>query len=504
MAVYGDVAQCIDSGVWRPQAAIVSAKVLRGDPQSPDRVIFPDNHRPEALVEQAIRHFHNTRNCRVFNLSVGNVHDVYSGGRQFAWAEILDQLARELDVVIVVAAGNDPDPEMPASAATREAFQAGVRDAALNNPLGRLCNPATASIAVTVGSVARSARPRTPHSFAGVPEGAPAPFSRLGPGHENGETQRGIKPDFVAQGGNFAVTRIAGGHPRWATDINLGEPTTRLNTDGGRILTAVSGTSFATPHVSHAAAFALDAAAGAVGSATANAARALLGVSAETPSCGPTWLLDSESKETWDKLRLCGFGVVDIGRVRGSIRNDVCLLASDQVQEDHWHVYEVRIPPAFLEGHGDRGILVSLAFDPPVRSSRKEYLGRTMWLEIMKGLTVQEVRNFRTRHTGPGKAPALPTSKLLDMRPPKTHLQWSTLQVRRKTWTRRPTFHTNLKNADPQIHVLVGCQRRFPHGEATSQRYSVALRFWHSDGHVDLYQQIRARVRTRAVVRAPA
>lgn len=503
LVVYGDVARCIETGSWTPEVLIANAKVLRRHPQDSRWAIFPENHRPEALVERAIRHFHKVRGCRVFNLSIGSFHDVYSGGRQFGWAEVLDQLARELDVVIVVSAGNNLEPAIPDGPTTREEFQAAVRDSLLSSAASRLCNPATSAIAVVVGSIARSDRPRTPGALAGAPAGAPAPFSRVGPGYESKATQRAVKPEFVAYGGNFAIHTFAGGPPSWMDrDINLGEPTTRFNTDGGRPLTAVSGTSFAAPHVSNAAAWALEAASEALGSASGNAARAVLGVSAATPPCGEDWLLDPERKETWARLRLVGYGVVDAGRVRASLANDACLIASDNLEEDCWHVYAVPVPPAFLAGRGNRGIAIALAFDPPVRSSRREYLSRTMWLEVMKGLTLADVTSYRTRHSGPGNAPSLPQSKLLDMRPTKTDLQWSTLQVRRKTWTRAPSLPVITEGAEPLLHVLVGCQSRFPHGEDLSQGYSLAIRFWHSDAHVEIYQQIQTRVRARAVVRA--
>ena len=180
LTVYGDVARCIQTGIWDPRVLVASAKILRRDPLDHGLTIFPENRRPEALVEEAIRHFHQEQGCRVFNLSVCNRDDVYGSGRQFAWAEVLDRLARELDIFIVVAVGNDPDPIMPSSVHPREAFQAGVRDAVLSNPLARVCNPATAAIAIAVGSVARSDLPRTQDSFAGAPRGAPGPVQPNG------------------------------------------------------------------------------------------------------------------------------------------------------------------------------------------------------------------------------------------------------------------------------------------------------------------------------------
>lgn len=503
LVVYGDVARCLETRQWNPRVMVASAKVLRRDPIDESRVVFPENHRPERIVEDAIRHFHRERGCRVFNLSVGNADDIYAGGRQFAWAEALDQLARELDVVLIISAGNISTPPWPQGVATREQFQSTLRDLLLRARESRLCNPATAAIAVSVGAISRSARTNR-HVFVAAPEGAPAPFSRLGPGYEPKNTQRAVKPEFVSFGGNYAVENYDSTGPSWVrNDIQLGEPTTRLNTDGGRPLTAVSGTSFAAPQVSFAAAFALQSAAGALGvdAPTANAARALLGACAEMPPCERAWLLDPEDNETWDKLRMVGYGQVDVRRVVRSLQNDVCLLAEDRVAEDHWHLYAVRVPPAFIGGQGNRGITVSLAFDPPVRASRRDYLSRTMWVEVLKGLTPEEIAQYRARHTGDGIAASLPQSKILAMRPAKTDVGWSTLQVRRCSWTRAPSLPAIEEQGEPTLHVLVQCQRRFPSGEDENQRYALAIRLWHTDTQIELHQQLRSRIRARVVTR---
>ncbi len=503
LVVYGDIARCIESGEWTPKVLVASAKVLRCDPIDETRPVFPENRRPERLVEDAIRYFHRERGCRIFNLSVGNAHDVYAGGRQFAWAEVLDQLARELDVVVVVSAGNFSSPPLLEEPATRDRFQLALRDLVLDTPKARVCNPATAAIAVTVGAISRSATSAR-HVLVAAPEGAPAPFSRVGPGYEPKSTQRGIKPDFVAFGGNYAVRGYPGLPPDWVrNDIHLGEPTTRLNKDGGRALTAVCGTSFAAPQVSFAAAFALRTAGDTLGTATptANSARAILGACAEVPPCGLEWLRDPKRKETWERLRLVGYGQVDVDRVIRALQHDVCLLAEDLVAEDHWHLYTIRVPPAFQEGRGRRGINVSLAFDPPVRASRRDYLSRTMWVEVLKGLTIEEIRHYRSRYTGDGKAPLLPRSKLLNMQPAKTKVQWSTLQVRRYSWVRKVALPVADGQPEPVLHVLVGCQKRFPSGEDPHQRYALAVRLWHTDTSVEIHQQIRSRVRARVVAR---
>ena len=500
LAIYGSVARCLQNGAWNPDTLVASAKVLIKDPNFPDRAIFPPRHRPEALVEKAIRHFHEARGCRVFNLSLGNDADVYAGNRQWPWAEVLDRLARELDILIVVAAGNHADPEIPDQASNRRHLQSGVRDLKLGNPQGRLTNPATAAIPLAVGAIARSDKPYVAHTVAGAPEHAPSPFSRVGPGYEGRGTQRAVKPEVVAYAGNFGIVNL-GGRPDWTrNDLHLGEPTTCLST-AGRWLTAATGTSFAAPQVSNAGAWAFETAARALGSANANTVRALLGVCTETPPCGAAWLLDADNKESWDKLRLVGYGIISRERVRDSLPNDVCLLASDELEEDRWHIYRVPVPAAFLAGRGARGIAAALAFDPPVRSSRREYLARTMSLEVVKGLATTDIIQKQRRQSAAAKGMGLAGSRL-DLRPSRTALQWSTLQVRRRVWIRAPSFPTNPADPGPVLHILVECQRRFPHGEGGGQRYGVAVRFWHDDPRVNVYHQLQAAVRPRAVVPA--
>ena len=57
-------------------------------------------------MREAIQYFREKYDCRVFNISLGDNRQPYLGGKVSPWASILDTLARELDVVIVVSAGN--------------------------------------------------------------------------------------------------------------------------------------------------------------------------------------------------------------------------------------------------------------------------------------------------------------------------------------------------------------------------------------------------------------
>jgi hypothetical protein len=404
LGVYGDVANCIETASWQPKVRICSAKVLRNeenpsDPSRP-RAVFPDQNRIEHTIELAIRHFSDEWGCRVFNLSVGDDLAPYEGGRQFPWAEKLDELARELDVVIIVAAGNRY-PEVPATDGTREQIQRAVRDQTLT-PEHRVCNPGTAALAITVGSIVRNDATtirlgeRTlsiADAVPGSPRGGPSPFTRTGPGCSYRKDNESMKPELADYGGNYALQRMGTNDLRWNDwHFLVGEPTIIREQDG-RFIGSRTGTSFSCPHVAHAASLAERSLEQLFGKpASANLIRALVASTASIPACGVEWLVDEQTA-----LRLVGYGQPTLDRVVWSSERSVQLVTESEIEEDKLHFYQIPIPPSFLATRGGRGITVALAHDPPVRSSRKEYLARTMFVDVLQGLTTQEVSLYKAK-----------------------------------------------------------------------------------------------------------
>jgi subtilisin family serine protease len=206
IVVYGDVAECLRTGRWEPHVRLLNAKILS---TSNDGIaVFSDDNekRIETQIRNAITYYADVFRCRVFNLSFGHFSRVYREGRQLPWALALDEIARDLDVVLVVAAGNVISPAIPA-VATAEDFQREVREQ-LFEPDHALTDPACAVNVLTVGAIAREevsfdARrfPDRRPPIVGSPAFCPSPFTRAGIIETAaGGVGRAVKPE-LAKGG---------------------------------------------------------------------------------------------------------------------------------------------------------------------------------------------------------------------------------------------------------------------------------------------------------------
>ena len=239
IALYGDVAELQRRRRFVPELRLFSGRVL-------DHRSAGDPSLIENQVERAVRYFAEAYGCRVFNLSYGNPHRPYRGRHVAGLAVTLDALSRELDVLFVVPTGNyEGDDDGPNN--WREDYPGYLKD-----DTARLLDPAPALNALTVGSLARHERhERWPEDAAYRPvarEGQPSPFTRRGP-----SVNGALKPDLVDYGGNSVVMSGAGDHLLQQAS-GAGELSVSHRFAAGRAFAEDSGTSFAAPRVTHAAA----------------------------------------------------------------------------------------------------------------------------------------------------------------------------------------------------------------------------------------------------------
>ena len=330
--------------------------------------------------------------------------------------------------------------------------------------------------------------------LAAAPRGCPSPFTRCGP-----SVTGAVKPEVVAPGGNFAVDSIAGTAIWRKQDPNLGEPTLNRDFPSGRLLRATCGMSFAAAQVTHIAARMEAALHSQFGVAPSqNLVRALLVNSARTDGNIKEWL----GEQPDDLLRTVGYGQPSV-EFCWSIPNRVSLVTEEMVSYKSFHIYSLIVPDNFLQENGKRSITVSLAFDPPTRLSRRDYIATAMWLEIFGGLTTEQVFEYRNKYEGDGEPLTVPNKNKLNFKPGGQTIRMSTVQSR--AWhsnQERMFLNRQLPDGDATLHILVRCQPRLqnPLGE-DRQRYALVITLEHENQQVNVYQEVRARIRTRARIR---
>lgn len=476
-ALFGDLRNAIPAGVLEPVGRLAVAKVVNDDGRFPERRTVP------RVMDTAIRTLHADQGCRLFVLSLGDANANLPQGRVGPWAATLDALARELDVLIVVSAGNRGRPRPFMSATSEELVT--VYPTYLLEPENRLAEPAGAANVITVGSVAggtgldarhahdANVRPIT-HEW-----GEPSPFTRVGPG------AGGVrKPDVVDLGGTavFDVPSVSlVGAPRLpaAGVITLNHRYTE------QFLTASAGTSFAAPLLIHKAARLLLR----MPNASANLLRALLVGAARSPDAFDLRLGAMTAAE---RVRIGGNGVVDPSRAAYSDDHRVVLYAEDTLEMDQFAVYRLPIPPEFRAG-GARTIRVSIAYDPPVRRTRNDYLGTKMDFRLLRGIDEAELfEHFRDRDKKlDGAAPAVPPKFKCKLQPGSDERANNTLQ------TASVTFKRDTVEYGEVYHLVVRCLSHWAVDQVLDQRFAVVVELEHQP-EIRIYNRVRERVQVRA------
>lgn len=508
IVVYGDFDACLSSRVFKPLVRICNGKIMHNESGFYGNApCFPEDKRPEQIVKEAIEYFNKEYGCRIFNLSAGDSDHVYTGGRQLAWAEMLDQLSKQLDIVIVISAGNVSNPQIN-DFLSRDELMEKCRDQ-LFYPEHRLIDPATSALSVTVGSITRFDEPEaTPNRAGRISVGKKnylSVFTRIGKG-----VNRAIKPEFVDYGGNYGVHQISRGNTKWiTTDRKLAEPT--LHNGNDHIFKGYCGTSFSAPHVTHIAARIERALEAQIKNApSANLIRAVLANSARCTPEMIKWAEESKdplytgktNPKQERRLRLMGFGKVDDSLLYSS-DNDVTLIAEDRLELRSFHLYKIPVPEEFLKVKAEKSISISLSYNPITRMSRKDYLTNNLWFEVFRKIDENTLLQYKAKKASDQDEDEdlsnLPDSNKADFSPGYTEIMKGTLQQR--VWQKGPRGGKDLlwDENEPYIYVLVTGKERFKYAEQeVPQDYALAITFSYTGkDDIKLYNSIKNNVRIR-------
>jgi hypothetical protein len=471
IAAYGDVRDCIERRDFTPRVHLFSGKVVNDQGNFDDETLVPSQ------MDAVIRHFH-ARGCRIFNLSLGNRNARYSGGKVGMWTAVLDELARELNILIVVATGNYE--HAPAVGRAEEHLN-GYPNYLLA-PQSRLLEPAVGANVLTVGAIAHAAV--VPNHGTGTVSvrpiakiGEPAPFTRCGPGIHDA-----IKPELCDEGGNVLFDGVVQGLSRYSESEVFTTHPRYLE----RLFTTAKGTSYAAPLVAHKAALVLQA----FPDASANLLRALLASSALPPESAIERLKNLGSAAV---RNLCGYGIANVALASTSDTNRVVLYADDTMRLDRFYVYEVPIPREFSETKGSRAIRVTLAFDPPTRHTRSDYLGVHMSFRLVRGKNLADViDHYKKRNKEvDGDHPELEAKYNCGFDSGPQMRECGTLQSATFTMSRNPAAEYG-----EIYYLVVRCERKWIADDFLKQRFALVVELSH-EVDIQLYERIRERVQVR-------
>jgi subtilisin family serine protease len=493
LILHGPVDQALARSVsLRPFCRIVSVAVL-------DHTnAFPDDDLWERDLVEAIE-WCAGQGATVINLSLGDARRPFRSPRQSPAAALIDELARRLKLVIVVAAGNIPVLDYLLDV-DDQALVTYPTDLLRDADSGVL-DPASASLVLTVGGMttAAAATGYSGHETLlrrpmGKP-GWPSPITRRGPG-----VGGAVKPELVERSGTLGVEsgRLVDSDPE------LGVISTQLA--NGRLLGHLVGTSMAAPLITRVAA-AVKARHPTFG---ANLVRALVLLSAEPSSEFETSLVGASPAARAAAVRnLCGFGRPGIAQAIESTSHRAVLVAEAAIPIDGVHIYELPVPSSFMRSGGMRGIDIALAYDPRTRKSRLDYLSNRLEFFLIRGIPLTRIIEVMTSVEGDEDIEFetdVDTAELTspESRAPSTlsELRSHVVKLRPATQIRsagtnqlgRTEFRTRL---DPDRHspmfVAVRDVNRWD-DDTAMQSYGLAVAVWCSSEQGDVYSELEAKL----------
>ncbi len=470
-----------------PVCWILSVRVLDDEHQ------FPDDELWERLLAEAVEYCAD-HGARIVNLSVGSALTPYSGAKATPVAALLDEVARRRNLVLVISTGNvaaaaylaEVDADTPHTYVER----LGVSDET------RMIDPAPAALALTVGAVchdpqvgalAREAVEQRPLGNADWP----SPFTRRGPGMKDS-----VKPELVAPGGTLAYDDAAHALTQ-VPALKLVVASARPD----RLLGMDLGTSYAAPLVTHVVA----GVAGRHPEASANLLRALTLQSAVETRFWQDLTGGSENERRERARALQGYGRARFEEARSSTNHRVVMYGTAGIRADDVQMWEFPVPRSFTQSSGDRELVVALAFDPPTRGRRLDYLASTMQFEVLRGIK-PEVVDAIYRAATEDELEATPEGEDSD---PPTDEPKSVAEIGRRRIELEPSanarrgganqlarwrFKHRLR-AEEETYLLMVRNVSSWAGEADLQDYAIAIA-WVEDSERDpIYVELEARLR---------
>lgn len=498
-AAYNDIELCIENKTFYPSNWIFSAKLMYAETNEITGVISA-RYDPEKLVEHqfkdAVESFlsNSEYNIRIVNISIGNLHEVWhkNFSRQFPFAALIDELAYTYpSVVFVVSAGNMSPLNVYDNI---EDIVQNYPEFLYKNDQFKIINPATAAMAITVGSIAHKER-QTPPRYGddkikkGIAQfNRPSPFSRTGPGINNM-----VKPELVDYGGSL-VLQNSYGHIVEDMGGKIALLNNRITRD---VVQFDCGTSFSAPKVANTAAQI----ANRFPEKSANFIKNMLLIGARDPFLPDKNFYNTKNNKQAETihLSLCGYGISNYERAVHSFDSRVVLYDESQIGLNQVKVYSLNLPDIFFKEKGKKRIIVTLTFNPETRSSRGDYyLGNRLEFHMFHSLNPQilvEKYGVLQKKAEENYIPEDIKKFEIKLYPGIRTRSAGCHQRAVKNYAKPPK-----KMPTPPITIVLINVDKWIKDESRVQDYCLAVTFEH-EKEIALYNAIKTNIRTRTRIR---
>lgn len=469
-------------------------------------IIKKYTHMHEKLIvnqmREIVEYFNSNYGCRIFNLSQGNLNYPYDDQKPRAWTCVLDELQSEYDILFIVSSGNyEYEWKHDANEILKEYPKYFYTDTK-----SRIIDPAASSLSLTVGGVANSSTPYSAsderiNSLTISLKNQISSGTRIGPG-----IRKAIKPEFVAYSGDKVFNTIS---LKASNNVGTSILSFSNNLTEGLFCQDI-GTSLAAPYVSHIAALVLTK----YPEASNNLLRAILASASKIEKEiveqidkieGTTQLIGNlqeiykqnvKGEIKCDKKKmlhyLVGYGFPIKELAVDSFEQRVLLLADmkneNAIEVDKNHIFEIPIPEEFQNAKGKKRITVSMAYNPDVRKTRMDYLGKTMAFELIRGKSLEEVYQVYASQAGlqeEDKVAKFKKRYICDMKNcSKTLREYGTLQ--------KGTFEFSKSPYGENYYLVVDCKKNW---STVKQDYALVVTYQVEDETVKLYELLKNRIR---------
>ena len=495
--LFGNLEEKIGNEEIFPQGRLISVKIAK-ELRRKNISDFNDN------IVNSIKEIYKNYGCRLFLLTYLPSYNPFNPGtktRNHQLSVMLDRLINDLNIVIVAPIGNHQFEGVDLDSISIGDLEDGKYAKYLFEK--KILEGASANSVLTIGSIAGKDTYPSSHSSINIASikvisksQDTTLYTRTGPG-----LGRCIKPDLSAVGGNLVYYPDRPIFP-FITLENLAYYGPKFDALTKNLLEYDIGTCISACYACYLILRLMEIYPGHTG----NFYRALLSNRSIPPNPSETFLRNNyvfESKEKKNYLNLFGFGIADDKQLYYGNPKTITLYFEGKIPLNEVHCLEIPVPESFKKSNANRGVTVTLAYNPPV-VPRKSYRAVNLSFRyVHKKAKINDLYKYFSEIKEKEKLDDVPSESQykFEVDFSSTVRNKSTVKTARYRWNLFPkrTWKTTFQQMEEDSHfIVIHCKPKSwfdanAYG-VKNQSYCLIVTIWHDTSN-RIYEQVQQRVR---------